>query len=74
MARDVVRRNPDLIIALGNAIVLDFKTATRTIPIVGVFGDPVTFGIVPSLARPGGNITGSPSLSELGSGKNGSNC
>ena len=37
---------------------LDLKAATSTIPIVGIFGQPIEFGIVPSLARPGGNITG----------------
>jgi putative ABC transport system substrate-binding protein len=37
---------------------LVFKEATTTIPIVGAAADPVASGIVPSLARPGGNITG----------------
>jgi putative ABC transport system substrate-binding protein len=58
LAREIVSRNPDLIIAMGNFLVLDVKAATGTIPIVGTFGDPVGTGIVPSLARPGGNITG----------------
>jgi putative ABC transport system substrate-binding protein len=58
LARQIVSRNPDLIIAIGNNIVLDVKAATSTIPIVGIFGRPVENGIVPSLARPGGNITG----------------
>jgi putative ABC transport system substrate-binding protein len=58
LARDVVNRNPDLIFAIGYRLVLDFKAATTTIPIVGYMGDPVAVGIVPSLARPGGNITG----------------
>jgi putative ABC transport system substrate-binding protein len=58
LARDVVSRNPDVIIALTNELVLDFKAATTTIPTVGVFGVPVETGIVASLARPGGNITG----------------
>src|SRR4029078_9446401 len=58
LARQIVSRNPDLIIPLSNWVVLDLKAATSTIPIVGTFGDPITFGIVPSLARPGGNITG----------------
>jgi putative tryptophan/tyrosine transport system substrate-binding protein len=58
LARDVVSRNPDVIIAISNNLVLDFKAATTTIPIVGVFVVPVEAGIVASLARPGGNITG----------------
>ena len=58
LAQDVVSRNPDVIIAITNEVVLDFKATTTTIPIVGVFGSPVETGIVPSLARPGGNITG----------------
>ena len=37
---------------------LDVKAATSTISIVGIFADPIAVGIVPSLARPGGNITG----------------
>jgi putative tryptophan/tyrosine transport system substrate-binding protein len=59
LARQIVSRNPDLIVALGsNLLVLDLKAATSTIPVVGIFGDPIATGIVPSLARPGGNITG----------------
>jgi len=38
--------------------VLDLKAVTSTIPVVGIFGQAVESGIVPSLARPGGNITG----------------
>ena len=58
LARQIVSRNPDLIIAISSFFVLDVKAATSTIPIVGTFADPVGIGIVPSLARPGGNITG----------------
>jgi putative ABC transport system substrate-binding protein len=58
LARDVVSRNPDVIITISTDLTLDFKAATTTIPIVGVFGGPIESGIVPSLARPGGNITG----------------
>jgi putative ABC transport system substrate-binding protein len=58
LARQIVSRNPDLIIAVSNNFVLDLKAATSTIPIVGIFARPVELGIVPSLARPGGNITG----------------
>jgi putative tryptophan/tyrosine transport system substrate-binding protein len=58
LARDVVAHKPDLVIAVSDELVLDFKAATTTIPIVGIFGHPIETGIVPSLARPGGNITG----------------
>jgi putative tryptophan/tyrosine transport system substrate-binding protein len=58
LARDVVRRNPELIFAVGTRMVLDLKAATTTIPIVGMVADPVNYGVVSSLARPGGNIPG----------------
>jgi putative tryptophan/tyrosine transport system substrate-binding protein len=58
LVRDVVSRNPDVIITTTNNLVLDFKAATTTIPIIGLFAVPVEAGIVASLARPGGNITG----------------
>ena len=59
LASNVVRRNPDLIYTYSPDMLLAFKAATTTIPIVGLTGDPVALGIVPSLSRPGGNITGS---------------
>jgi putative ABC transport system substrate-binding protein len=58
LAREVVARNPDLIISVTTQLTLNFKAATITIPIVGAFSIPIEAGIVPSLARPGGNITG----------------
>jgi putative tryptophan/tyrosine transport system substrate-binding protein len=58
LARQIVSRSPDLIIAFSSWFVQDLKEATSTIPIVGIFADPIAFGLVPSLARPGGNITG----------------
>jgi putative ABC transport system substrate-binding protein len=57
LARDVVRRDPDVIITIDNPLTLDFKAATTTIPIVGVIGNPIE-AFVSNLARPGGNITG----------------
>jgi ABC-type uncharacterized transport system substrate-binding protein len=43
LARQIVSRNPDLIIAITPNFVLDVKAATSTIPIVGIFGDPIAF-------------------------------
>jgi putative ABC transport system substrate-binding protein len=56
LAREVVQRKLDLIFTLG--LGRQFKSATDTIPIVLMAGDPVASGYAASLARPGGNITG----------------
>jgi putative tryptophan/tyrosine transport system substrate-binding protein len=61
LARDVVSRNPDLIIAITTDTTVELKAATTTIPIVGMFAYPVENRLVSSLARPGGNITGATS-------------
>jgi putative ABC transport system substrate-binding protein len=59
LAADVVRHNPDLVYVIsGGALLLAFKAETKSIPIVGLTGDPIALGAVSSLARPGGNITG----------------
>jgi len=58
LVREVVRTKPQLIFAISSPLVLIFKAMTDTIPVVGSMADPVAFGIVSSLARPGGNITG----------------
>jgi putative tryptophan/tyrosine transport system substrate-binding protein len=58
LAAAVVSRNPDVIVMNLNALVNAFRTATATIPIVAIVGDPVRSGLVNSLARPGGNVTG----------------
>ena len=59
MAAELVRLRPDLIMARGGPGATAAKRATATIPIV-MYGatDPVGIGLVPSLARPGGNLTG----------------
>jgi putative ABC transport system substrate-binding protein len=58
LARDVVNTHPDLILAVGGRLSLDFKMATTTVPIVAIIVDPIALGLVASIARPGGNITG----------------
>jgi putative ABC transport system substrate-binding protein len=56
---ELVRRPVDVIVAADTSMLYVAQQATRTIPIVGFFGvDPVAEGLVASLARPGGNLTG----------------
>ncbi|MGY4434953.1 putative ABC transport system substrate-binding protein [Bradyrhizobium sp. F1.13.1] len=65
LVQDVVNTHPDLILAVAAPLSLDFKMATTTIPIVTIFNDPVALGLVASIARPGGNITGVTIATEL---------
>jgi len=59
LAEELVRLNVDVIVASTTPAVNAAKNATKTIPIVmGTSADPVRTGLVASLARPGGNITG----------------
>ena len=60
VVEEIVGSRPDAILSSGTPEVLALKRATKTIPIVfGLVADPVGSGVVASLARPGGNITGS---------------
>lgn len=57
LARTVVSRHPDAIVTHG-PLILPFKAATTTIPIVAIMGDPIREGLATNLARPPANITG----------------
>ena len=64
LAAELVRLNVDVILTSGTPGIRAAKNATTTIPLVMVTsGDPVAFGFVASLARPGGNITGASTFS-----------
>src|SRR5262249_44494663 len=67
LAAELVRLNVNLILAGGTVPALAAKQATKTIPIIFVnVADPLSLGLVATLARPGGNITGTSTInSEL---------
>jgi putative ABC transport system substrate-binding protein len=59
LAEELVRSNVDVIVTLGGPAAHAAKAATSTVPIVmAAVGDAVGVGLIPSLARPGGNLTG----------------
>jgi putative ABC transport system substrate-binding protein len=55
---DLIGRRIDLLVTWTTPALVAAKQATTTIPIVGISGDPVNVGLVGSLGRPGGNLTG----------------
>ncbi len=70
LARELVRARVDVIFASTSQSAHAAKRATQTIPIVfETLGDPATIGLVSSLARPGGNITGVSGITAQISGK-----
>jgi ABC-type uncharacterized transport system substrate-binding protein len=63
LARDLVRRNVDVIVAPAASAALAAKHATGTIPIVMIFpNDPIGQGLVANLRRPEGNVTGTTNI------------
>ena len=59
MAEELTARRADVILALAPPAAVAAKAATSIVPIIFVIGaDPVELGLVPSLNRPGGNVTG----------------
>src|SRR5258708_1225529 len=58
LAREIVTSNPDLIVTGTNPVVIAFKAATSTLPIVAFMLDPLKAELVTNLAKPGGNLTG----------------
>ena len=69
IAAEVVRSKPDVIFVGGTSFVAAAKQATSTIPTVATGSDLVGDGLVASLARPGGNITGTTSIARDVAGK-----
>ena len=70
LADELVRLKVDMLVTPSTNEALAAKNATRTIPIVFLsVGDPVAAGLVDSLARPGGNITGFTTISAVLAGK-----
>ena len=58
LVREIVTRNPNVIVTGTNPVVIAFTAATSTIPVVAFMLDPLKAGLVSSLGRPGGNLTG----------------
>jgi putative tryptophan/tyrosine transport system substrate-binding protein len=58
LAAELVRLQVDLLVTESNVAALAAKQATHTLPIVAIAGDLAQAGVVDSLARPGGNVTG----------------
>ena len=70
VAAELIRTNVDVLVAWASPAVIAARRATSTVPIVMMsVGDPLGFGFVASLARPGGNVTGVSNIARDLSGK-----
>jgi putative ABC transport system substrate-binding protein len=70
LAGELVRLNVDVLVTVATPAAIAGKNATRTIPVVFiVVADPVAAGLIDSLARPGGNITGLTNIAAVLAGK-----
>ena len=69
LATELVQLPVDLLVAVGTPAAQAAQHATKTLPIVALMGDPVEMGLVASLARPGGNLTGVSAQATAVSGK-----
>jgi putative ABC transport system substrate-binding protein len=64
LATEILSTQPDVLVTAGSEAILTLKRATAAVPIImATVMDPVALGITPSLARPGGNLTGLAILS-----------
>ena len=66
LAESLVRSRPHVIVSVAHAVIWSLRKRTRDIPVVfyNLASNPVTLGIVDSLARPGGNLTGSTQMAD----------
>jgi putative ABC transport system substrate-binding protein len=70
LIQELLALKPDLVFSTGGQpTILAVKAATSTVPVVFITGDPVAEGVVPSLSRPGGNLTGFAALAQDLEGK-----
>jgi len=70
LIQELLALKPDLVLSTGGQpTILAVKAATSTVPVVFITGDPVAEGVVSSLSRPGGNLTGFAALAQDLEGK-----
>jgi ABC-type uncharacterized transport system substrate-binding protein len=70
LVEELMQRKVDLILTYGTPATLAAKNATKTIPVLfGAVADPIVAELVPSLSRPGGNVTGTTTINPELSGK-----